>query len=618
LLNLYSTGLNFKLPAAVKAGFFNRSNRTIIIVMMRKFSALWPLLLAAAVLCAQAGPSPDREQGQVDAEPVWRRALGGEMTGLPTTQVQSVVAALDGGNIKAYSTAGTPLWSYSARGKINPFVTRSREGTSYISRNTGALIAVNRSGRELWRRTPGGPLSGPVVSGWDGRLFVPTGNKLTCYTASGNQLWSKNFEKRISVSPRLDQGGGVMLALENGETLRIDSFGKVWSWKLPGVPRVLVSLSPSPGTASTRIMALHQNGSMEILGNSEEWFRSADPGEAMSALPQLSSPPLAAASRGNLIAVTQRDGRTLLISPDEGKILWTGDSHIRINSIRGGSTEDEAVMLYDERGIYVLSRGGASGFTMDGRRLWFITLRNTAAIPAFGDDGVLYSGGKDWILYAYKVEDRSYSQQQSLYGPAPEGTYGTGSPPPLFQAEWLFRFEEQDLRARLDNMGKSILSGTVGENELGWTAYLMEAIAGEYNRPGSSLFHPAVNVQYRVQALRLLALIGSRETIPFLTTVFRNDVDPVIRAAAAEAIGGVGVDPDGVAIRAFLQAISPAVSFEDEQVLLAVASATGALCRFSGPPLADTGIKILNILSAGGRSGAVRQQARQELETLKL
>ena len=140
-------------------------------------------------LAAQSGPSADRERGQVNADPLWRQALGGEVTGLPTVQAQSAVVVLDGGNIKAYSTAGTPLWNYSARGRISPFVTRSLEGTSYISRNTGALIAVNRAGRELWRRSPGGPLSGPVISGWDGRLFVPTGNRLTCYTASGNLLW---------------------------------------------------------------------------------------------------------------------------------------------------------------------------------------------------------------------------------------------------------------------------------------------------------------------------------------------------------------------------------------------------------------------------------------------
>ena len=156
----------------------------------------------------------------------------------------------------------------------------------------------------------------------------------------------------------------------------------------------------------------------------------------------------------------------------------------------------------------------------------------------------------------------------------------------------------------------------MGETELAWTGYLMETIAGEYGSPGASVTHPAVQLRDRVRALRLLASVGSRETIPFLTGVFKKDGDPVIKAAAAEAIGLIGVDPDGVAIQSFFEALSPA-SLKDEQALLAVASATGALCRFSGPPLSDTGVKILNLLAGSGQSGVVQQRARREMATLR-
>ena len=593
-----------------------------------KYPFLIVLLLFSFVVFSQSGPVPDREGGQVDAEPLWVRALGGEVTGLPATQVQSAVVALDGGNIKAYSSSGALLWNYSARGKISPFVTRSREGTSYISRTDGVLIAVNRAGRELWRRSPGGPLSGPVVSGWDGRLFAPTGDKISCYTASGNLLWSRRFTEQIRLSPRLDQGGGVLLALEKGDILRIDPFGGALIWKLSSPPQVLISLSAAAGRAedrkaawqrAPRVMALYENGTMEILGNPDEWYTPAGPGAAPSTLPRLSSPPLAAASRGNMAAITQRDGRTLLLSVDEGKILWTGDTHIRLRSVGGGGDGDEeAVMLYDERGIYVLSAGGATGFTADGRRLWFTILENAAAIPAFSEDGVLYSGGKNWILNAYKLEDRTRFRRQSLYGPAPEGSYGTGSPLPSPWADYPFRFEEREMRARLDGIGKAVLSGSVGENELAWTAYLMETAGGEYHRPNASITHPAVQPQYRIQALLLLADIGSRETIPFLANVFRKDTDPVIKAAAAEAIGRIGVDPDGVAIQAFLEALSVSVVSRNGRALVAVAAAAGSLCRFSGPPLSEDGVKILVMLAGSGLGGAVERQARRELDSLRI
>jgi outer membrane protein assembly factor BamB len=582
-----------------------------------KYALFWRLFFLGTALFAQSGPSADRERGEVSAEPLWRQALGGAVTGLPTVQAQSAVVALDGGNIRAYSVSGAFLWDYSARGKISPFVTRSREGTSYIARTSGVLIAVNRSGRELWRRSPGGPLSGPVISGWDGRLFVPTGKTISCYTASGNLLWARSFTESIALSPILDQGGGVALALENAEVLRIDPFGRIMNWQLAALPSALVSLSPAAGRLMPRILALHHNGSMEILGNPEEWYMPADPGAARVGLPRLSSPPLAAASRGNLVAITQRDGQALLLSVDEGKILWTGESHIRVHVRNGRPAPSEAAMLYDERGVYVLSPGGATGFTGNGRRLWFTTLENAAALPSFGDDGVLYSGSRDWILYAYKIEDRSRFQKQSLYGPAPEGSYGTAAPLPSPWADYYFRFEETELRTRLDRIGRAVLSGGVGENELAWTAYLMETIAGEYDKPGASLTHPAVQLRDRVRALRLLAHIGSRETIPFLTGVFKKDGEPAIKAAAAEAIGLIGVDPDGMAIQAFLDTLSGGGSLKDEQALTAVAAATGALCRFSGPPLSDMGVRILTLLAAAGQSAMVQQQARRELATLR-
>lgn len=565
------------------------------------FLALLPSLLAAQNQSGQTGPAQDREQAQVDFEPLWRQALGGAVTGLPTTQVNSVVMTLDGGNVKAYSSSGRPLWNYSARGRLSPFVTRSREGASYISRTNGILIAINRAGRELWRRNPGGPLSGAVVVGWDGRLFVPAGKKIACYTAAGSPLWSREFEHAIAISPRLDQSGGIVCALENGELLQINPFGTVTRRSLETAAQALVSLE------NGRYLAISANGGLAFFNFSQTAAETPPP---PSAAP-LPSPPLAATSRGNTAAICLTDGRTILLSGDDGTILWTGESHIAIKRRNGGGQDNEAAILYDERGIYVLSQSGATGFAEDGRRLWFTTLENTAALPAFGDDGILYAGGLDWILYAYRLEERTRQEKQSLYGPAPSGSYGLGSPPPSPWADDHFRFEENQLRPLFEHITASIKTGNIGENETEWTAYLMETAWGEYNR--SATLAP---IQYRVTALQLLAQIGSRETIPYLVSIFKLDKEPVIRAAAADAIGTIGIDPEGIALSAFTAAISPAAPFKDEQALVSVASATGALCRFSGPPLSNTGVRILTLLTTATQPKSVQRQALKELQSL--
>jgi outer membrane protein assembly factor BamB len=104
--------------------------------------------------------------------------------------------------------------------------------------------------------------------------------------------------------------------------------------------------------------------------------------------------------------------------------------------------------------------------------------------------------------------------------------------------------------------------------------------------------------------------------VPFLTELFLQDPEPLVKAAAAEALGRIGVDPDGLAMGAFTSAVFPPLFMEDEQVLEAVAGAAGALSRFSGPPLSSPGTKILTALQGADKARNVRLRAEQELRSL--
>jgi len=559
-----------------------------------RFLFTWCLFFTAVCVFPQS-QTGQRNQGLVTNDPIWRQALGGAVLSLPHVQAQSAVVALEGGSIKAYSNSGNLLWTYSARGRISPYVTRSREGTCYLSRTNGIFFAVNRAGRELWRRSLDNPLCGWVITGWDGRLFVPTDKKLFCYTASGNLLWTKIFESSFMIAPRLDHGGGIMFALENNEVYRIDPFGNANIWTLTNTPAVLLSIEQQ------RLLVLYTDGTMEILDSTDDWYISAQSEVHFTSLPRLPSGPLAAVSRGNNFAAVLNDGRTAFVSLDERSVIWSGDSHIAEYIRTGGRPDGEAEMLFDERGIYVLSRNGATGFSHDGRRLWFTFLQNAAAVPAFAEDGVLYSGGRDWILYAYKIEDRILPQRQSVYGPVPEGSYGTGRPRQAYMND--IPLNEYETRTKLDQIDAAVASGRVGSNELEWMTFLLTVSAG------NQLF------QYRIHALDILGKIGSQETIPWLLDIFRRENEPLVKAAAAAAIGAIGVDPDGYALQTFLYYMVG--SIRDEQVLLTLASATGALCRFSGPPLSETGVRILILLSGGSNPTFVKRQASIELSSLR-
>jgi outer membrane protein assembly factor BamB len=322
----------------------------------------------------------------------------------------------------------------------------------------------------------------------------------------------------------------------------------------------------------------------------------------MANVPRLPSPPLAAASRGANAAIVLANGQLVLMSSHDGKLLWTADTGVRL--------QNEAAVVYDERGIYVLGKGGAAGFSADGTRLWFTVLQNSSGLPAFDDEGVLYSGGTDWILYAWKLEERTLKQRRTLYGPLPEGSYRVGL------STSAIVYDETVVQRELQTIQIEIASGRVGEHEREWLSWLMN-IAGGGLRQGTPIGVQSYTLTiHRLLALQLLSRIGSNETIPWLIRLFKTEDDPLVKAAVARAIGDIGVDPTGVAINEFMSAALTGDPTYDEQVLVAVAAATGALCRFSGPPLFDTGARILALLSSGNHRASVQRQARRELQRL--
>jgi outer membrane protein assembly factor BamB len=403
------------------------------------------------------------------------------------------------------------------------------------------------------------------------------------------------------IPPVLDQDGGILTVLESAILLRLGPFGEVQTLYLSEVPRAIAPLGyPERGG---RVLIFYQNGGLELAD-----FRSADFSRGPQPLPRMEGRPLAAAGWGLEAAVLLDTGGLLGLDGLSGEILWTAESPAPAEG------EDPA-LIFEERGIYLLSRSAAAGLTGKGEQLWRLNLGETSTVPGFGDDGVLYSGGADWILNAFRVEDRVRRLPLSMYGPPPAGNYGGGSPPPSSWTGHPLRWEETLLEEQLRRIRQDIARGRVGDRELEYTAYLMENISAGRDMENPRL-RPLVQLNHRVRSLQLLALIGSRDAVPFLARIFEGDREPAVKAAAATAIGAIGQDKLGNALRVFSGAVFKTGFPEDDQTLLAVASATGALCRFSGPPLSEGGIRILSALNSPDRSNLVRSRAQQELESL--
>jgi outer membrane protein assembly factor BamB len=558
-----------------------------------------------SILSAQVRAEPP-----ISADPIWEQNLMGTVIGLPTLQAESAVVVLEEGDVKSYSRFGNWLWTFHANDRLTPHVSRSREGTTYICTVPGTVIAINRVGRELWRLELGTPITAPIIIGWDGRLFIPAGSKMYCRTASGYSLWMQDLGSPIFVKPIIDHRGGLAMVLDNNEFVLLSYLGIVERFQLNSKPLHIVPLEVSKGKDA--FFLFYTSGAVERLYRNENEQLI---GESLPSLPQT---PAAAVGWQDKVAVTLRDGRVQLLAAPAGEVLWTSNSHETTAERGSGNLEPYwAAMQFDERGIYTLSTKGVTGFReSDGVRWWILRITGAAAIPSFSDEGYLYSGGSDHFLHAYRIEERKRNVPRSMYGPAPEGSYGLGNPPPsTWSKVGEGRYDPVIINLMHDEIENAIKAGQIGQSETDYVGYLME-MAGISLSPDYSPVRPQIQINDRVECIRLLGYIGSRETIPFLAKLFTLDKEPIIKSACCESIGRIGVDPTGDAIRAYTYLLAPDNAAMDPTVLMAAATSTKELCRFSGPPLSDAGIRLLRAFTATDFPARVKRHATAELESL--
>jgi hypothetical protein len=423
----------------------------------------------------------------------------------------------------------------------------------------------------------------------------------------------------MALAPALDRAGSLVTVLENLDFVRISPFSREERIRLNQMPALIVSLRTGSGYS---FVLLYPNGQGERLDYNEEAARgsrlSRNSFPALPAAPSAAAAAVLAVERDGYFAVTLRNGRVQLMN-ETGQIIWTGETH-ESSSERGSANLalGQAMMLFDDRGIYSISTRGATSFALDGRRRFIHRFPEASTIPALSDEGVLYVSSMDGQLHAYMLDSRQRTVARSrFYGPEPEGNYGMGNPPPSPWSEDRNRFEDHNQDAMIARIEAAIASGQLATMEPIYVAYLMEMIGFFLTDPHYSRARPSVNPIRHIEYIRLLGKVGSRETIPFLWNIFDRYPEPAVKAACAEAIGDIGVDPHGNTFMSYRFLLAANNPNRDPQLLMSAAISIAALSRFSGPPLSADGIVLMrHLTNLTWAPLAVRNFIRQELDAL--
>jgi outer membrane protein assembly factor BamB len=481
-------------------------------------------------------------------------------------------------------------------------------GRAVIPEEPSLLTMINRAGQTVWTLDLGAPASGPSAFGPpafgpDGRLYVVAGRFLSAYAPNGRSLWRTElpFEAIVTghTSPvHVGPGGGPVLLLADGSLRLWSQDGEaLWSYA-PGFELLLAPSAVFQG----RLVAADEQAVAFALPDGRI-FRLDARGQLLWSFRTASAPAVLALGPEDSCLVAGRDGS--LSKLGSTGLVWQTPPK------PGFVVPGAALGVYESR--YILSwKGGAVSFGTDGGLFRELSIRNPATAPALAPGGTVFSGGVDWILYAYHFERGLPGQGASLVPVLDRQAVRQAA---REEALWTPGGMNDDiLLTGLADIDKSLKSGTIGGGAENAILYAAAVALGDFEAPfGSGAVSPGPVPRGplpRAMACQTLGGFGSPRALPVLVEVFQRDPEPVVRAAAASAVAAIGLDPGGLAQEAFARA---ALEGLDLRTAGAVIDAIEGLYRSNGALDNLAGALALARLSAGNYPRDLRARAETAL-----
>jgi outer membrane protein assembly factor BamB len=533
-------------------------------------SSLDPAFRLPAGGLALAGPVLD-----TNSSPATAWLLSEDLSLYALTETGSLVARVD-----LTGDAGSERPSHFLA--VDPF------GRAVVSFGGSKLAAYTRMGARAWQasieRVEGDATAFPPAFGSDGRAFVLSGKGLICLNPAGLRLWTLPLPSPPSCPPGVDGRGNPCVGLEDGSLIIASPYGeRMQTVSLGSSPRLIFPLCLPPGgeTESPCLAVGMRDGRILFIGTEGE----------IKASYRLAAEPLSLAGEGTPLYGLDSSGRAFAVSA-AGKALW---------SLPTGCMSGR-LFLFAER-IVAVGQGRAVSLSLGGEVLRELTVPAASGTPAVSPAGLVFSSGRDWVLAAYRFE-------KSLGALGLPALAAYADLPDSVSRVLSFGLSAADSDAqlkRLANIENSLRSGTIGKDEPEAEAYCAAVATGtlggdlsraERRRAGSSLA--------RSNACHLLGDLGSPAYRAPLFRVLEADDDPVVRAAACDAIAELGVDKDGRSMAALLAAARRPL---DEITAFGIASAIEGLTLRSGMDPSEDGLRTLIRLTTLPYGQTVRNRA---------
>ncbi len=561
--------------------------------------------LAAALCLAAAGLAPAFAQSgapanaaeQASPDLLFRFPAEGVVSTGPVVSGELAWFISDSKTLFIMDVSGKAIGRRALDIRSAAFIACDPYGRAALPDGQRGLMLVNKAGQLVWRyELPAPPVASPAY-GPDGRLYVAAGEELLCLAPNGALIWRRALGARPLAGPVAGPGGGPAVSLAGDRVFAFGQDGEVLIDRTLGVDASFLA-----GRFGELGCALSDGGFVVLRPDGSGAPTAEAPRQAASR----SAGPRALSAGPDGYAVLDADGGLRSFGPD-GRELW---------AVRAAARPPLALRSYAGR-VLLLSSDAVRSYGAEGELFRELSLRNAAGLPALTSSGAVLSGGRDWIVYAYRFE-------RPLVGLEPERARildrGALKAAAADALRWYASEPDDDaVMNMLVDIEKSLESGTIGEGLVSGSMTAAAVATGALSAPfGSGAVQPgpvpAAGLS-RLKAIELLGRFGFPAATELLAELFRTERDSAIKAAAASAVARIGLDPGGLAMEAF--AAEANTGRLDARGAEAVVAAIEALYRASGGLDKPAGaLALLRIAGNASYPEALRRRAERVLRTI--
>ena len=542
--------------------------------------ATFVLVFSAFFLGAAAELYPD----------VLRYVTGGLSPGPPASTEELLYLVSEDRYLYAFAYNGERLWRRDLRRRpLGPAIL-GPDGTIYVSRDGRGVSAYNRRGIRLWDADISDVTLPPTVTP-RGLLVVPrVEGTISVYSPSGRLLNSFRGPGTLVAEPVLLSNGYLLLLGEDGVVSAVDGAGnRLWQLSLRRVP-----VSVAAGEGGSVVLGL-DDGRILILGPegrvAAEWQATAGVRQVRSG--------------GTTIAATLADGRLWVLDREDDRVWVAGPPGEFLTGVT--LTEDWIASVSQGGKLYLFSPEGAL------IREYRLPEKAELSEPTVLAGGGVAAVGSNWVVYLFSAPEGGcrapwgcYRGGQSLAGRSasedardlvlPRGT-GGGSLERIYFERLLSSADPEERGKGLDEVRRRLEEGRLGSLRV-YVVPLLRGIALRRRAPGLS-------PEDQRQAVRLLGQIGTYEASGALSDLAAG-AGPDLLETVAEAIGGLGSDPNQTAARALLRILQRS---SDLQVVEAVVRASQRLVGYAGGRYSPAFEGIVGYVSEGDYPMELKRRA---------